>query len=315
MSVKSLMHLLCTCSLSRFLARSLTHTLFSVSRDFLPFKKEGDLNIKYLCNCCVLIYNLLECEVFLMLLFAFKVQCKQKRNAIFHILTCTFCTSALLRSSSLFINYRSRRSGHCLVCLSIVWLYMVAFQLLSFWLNSLLGMCVCFYCEDESNSRKHADSYSLSSEVGEVEADEIPELDSLILLILCALVFVFEFVVVSPTFSDNWSSLRSRYLCSRTSWSFWNLLFLSLSSRLRIKPLALLSRPNVVWRFDSPPKGTNSFSLSRHPRRCARLFFSNSLWVVRLPCDFLNLFDDDERLPPPPPPPLLLLVLVFSSRS
>lgn len=56
------------------------------------------------------------------------------------------------------------------------------------------------YCE--SNSRKQAKSYSLSSEVGEVEADEIPELDSLILRNLCVLEVAFA-LLLGPTFSES----------------------------------------------------------------------------------------------------------------
>lgn len=124
------------------------------------------------------------------------------------------------------------------------------------------------------------DSMSMSptSEVGEVEADEIPELDSLTLLALCVFVWEGE----RPASSASWSSLRRRNLCSRISWTFWTRALLSLSSRFRMKHLALFKRPRVVWRLDSAPSGTSSFKRSRHPLKCALRFFSSSLWVVLL---------------------------------
>ena len=46
-----------------------------------------------------------------------------------------------------------------------------------------------------------------------------------------------------------------------------------------IKCLALLRSPRVVCLELSCPTGTISFRFSKQLRRCARLFFSNSLWV------------------------------------
>lgn len=113
---------------------------------------------------------------------------------------------------------------------------------------------------------------SPTSEVGEVEADEIPELDSLILLALCVWEnWWFRDGRDSPASSDNWSSLRSRNLCSRINWTFCDLCFLSFSSKFRMNPLALFSNPSVVWRLDSAPRGTSSFRRSRQPRKWARL--------------------------------------------
>lgn len=109
-----------------------------------------------------------------------------------------------------------------------------------------------------------------TSDVGEVEADEMPELDSLILRDLVCVLWLL--LLLSPASSASWSSRRSRNLCSRINCTFCDRCFLSRSSRLRMKHLALFRRPSVVWRLESEPRGTNSFSRSKQPLRWALLW-------------------------------------------
>lgn len=84
---------------------------------------------------------------------------------------------------------------------------------------------------------------------------------------------------VGPALPPSNSSWRWRCLCSRSRDSSWYWLFLSDSSSFFMCALALLSRPSVVWRLQSGPRGIRSFNRSKHSLRWARLFFSSSLCV------------------------------------
>lgn len=92
---------------------------------------------------------------------------------------------------------------------------------------------------------------------------------------------------ISVTWSDRSSSLLLRYLCSRWRLSLADRLFLSRSSRFLIKCFALFRRPRVVCLELSAPTGTKSLRFSKQLRKCARLFFSSSLWVDLFPVGFL----------------------------
>jgi len=123
-------------------------------------------------------------------------------------------------------------------------------------------------------------SWSSDSELDEWSEDTVEVDDSEIDRRLC----------IASTWLDKSSNLRRRYLCSRLKFSFWAPCFRSFSSKFLIKCLALLRRPRVVCRELSAPTGTKSFNFSKHVRRCARRFFSNSLCVDLFPWGFLLFF-------------------------
>lgn len=122
----------------------------------------------------------------------------------------------------------------------------------------------------------------------------MPELDSLILRDLVCVLWLL--LLLSPASSASWSSRRSRNLCSRINCTFCDRCFLSRSSRLRMKHLALFRRPSVVWRLESEPRGTSSFSRSKQPLRWALL------WVTCPVSQKLQPFLGGTRFPAPAHP-------------
>lgn len=151
-------------------------------------------------------------------------------------------------------------------------------SLLTDWMEEWSSVSLWLLPYPRMSTSSDSDVEDIDEEEDVVESEELSDTERLLLQVSC----MSRCVMREP----RPSSLRRKKRCSRYRWSLWADCFFSRSSRFFIKCFALVSSPSVVCLEPSGPRGTISFNFSKHVRRCARLFFSNSLCVVRLFCSF-----------------------------